>query len=86
MEPDDAAIKSREEWIAFWERICKVNPEECMKWETFRGKENTAEVLGEKAIALVALISSSLDNWPVSFISGLSGDWWATYAAARMKC
>jgi len=76
MEPDDAATKSPEEWIAGWERICKVNPEECMKWETFRGKENTAEVLGEKAIALVALISSSLNYWPVSFISGLSGEGW----------
>ena len=75
MEPDDAAIKSREEWIASWERICKVNPEECMKWETFRGKENTDEVLGEKAVALVSLISSSLNYWPVSFISGLSDDW-----------
>ena len=82
MEPDDA-VKSREEWIAGWERICKVKPEECMKWETFRGKQNTNEVLGEKAVALVALISSSLNYWPVSFISGLSGDWWGPHSPRR---
>jgi hypothetical protein len=45
--------------------------EEWMKWETFRGKQNTDEVLGEKAIALVTLISSSL-NVGLSFISGIS--------------
>ena len=57
-----------------WEQICKVDPNECMKWEFFRGKQNTDTVLGEKAIALVALISSSL-NFSIPFISEL-GDMW----------
>jgi hypothetical protein len=72
MGPDDAAIE-RKEWKARLEQLSRVNPEECMKWETFRGRQNTDEVLGEKASALVALISSSLD-FGILFISG-PGDW-----------
>ena len=73
MEPDDA-VKSREELKASLEQLLKVDPEECMKWEAFRGKQHTNEVLGEKAIALVSLISSSL-NFGIPFISGLSHLW-----------